>query len=198
MSTSAAASPLGHIKGAAFREFVVWYALRFGRRELLRSLPPSHGLLDRAANDLGVLANVWYPAELVHELVDGMVVGLKGAELDAIAQDAANQIMNKTLRGVYRALFNLFVTPDRYARHVGKLWSVHYDTGRPVVEQVANNEHLIRYVDWASHHGFICRLNMAAAVPIYTAMGCRDVSWSRVSCRSLQGLQCMTRVRWRI
>lgn len=197
MSVPAAESSLGQIKGAAFREFVVWYAGRFGVQRLGRSLPPARELLNPDAADLGVLPNVWYPAKLVHELLDLLLADKSSEELDRLAQEAADHIMKKTLSSVYRAFFNLFVTPDRYARHIDKLWSLHYDTGRPLIEPVGSNQHRIRYVDWTSHHAFICRLNMSAAVPIYSAMGCREVSWTRIACKSLQGSQCMTQVRWR-
>jgi hypothetical protein len=198
MPIAAPATDVGHIKGAAFREFVVWYAARFGREKLSRAVPAyAESFLKPAGEALGVLPNVWYPAQVVHDLLDGLVRDFDDAELERVAQEAANQIMSKTLRGVYRAIFNLLVTPDRYSRHIDKLWALHYDTGRPMIELIGPCEHRVRYVDWRSHHPFICRLNMSATVPIYSAMGCRDVSWTRVSCTSAGGAACINRVRWR-
>jgi hypothetical protein len=188
---------LGRIKGAAFREFLLWYAARFGRARLVTAVARAQlPDLDAAADDLGVLPNVWYPAALVHGLLDALTEGFTRQELDRVAQDAANHIMDKTLRGVYRAVFNLFVTPDRYRRHVDKLWALHYDTGRPLIEVIGAGEHRIRYVDWAGHHPFVCSLNMSSAIPIYRAMRCKAVSWTRLACRSLAGDVCESRVRW--
>jgi len=104
--------------------------------------------------------------------------------------------MNVTLRGVHKTLFSLLATPDRYARHISKLWSVHYDNGEPLIMTLNPGEHHISFVDWRSHHPFICRLNMAAALPIYTAMGCRDVVWRRVHCKSSGGAHCVAIVTW--
>lgn len=187
----------GRIKGTAFREFLIWYGAHHGRARVSRAVAP-HRQFDANASDLGVLPNVWYPAPLVHELIDALTEGFTREELAAMAQDAANEIMRKTLRGVYRAVFNLFVTPDRYRRHIDKLWSLHYDTGRPVIDVVGPGEHRVRYLDWAGHHPFVCALNMSSAIPIYTAMGCRDVGWTRVSCRADALETCESQVRWRI
>lgn len=77
----------------------------------------------------GFLASRWYPAELVHALVDEMIAGRSQAGQDALAKHAASVIMGRTLRGVYKFLFSTFATPDLYARHAQKLWSLHYDNG---------------------------------------------------------------------
>lgn len=197
MTQPATALDAGNIKGAAFREFILWYSGRFGHERLARAVPQSTAhVLSPSAEDLGVLPNIWYRAEVVHALMDGLITGFAEDELDRIAQDAAIHIMNKTLRGVYRAVFNLLVTPDRYSRHIDKLWSLHYDTGRPVIDPLGPTEHRVRYVDWRSHHPFICRLNMSAAIPIYSAMGCRTVSWSRVACKSKASPTCISTVSW--
>jgi hypothetical protein len=194
LSPRIAAESKGRIKGTAFREFLVWYGTRYGRERIARAVQ-RHRQFDDASVDLGVLPNVWYPAPLVHALIDELTEGFTQDELAVMAQDAATEIMKKTLRGVYRAVFNLFVTPDRYRRHIDKLWSLHYDNGRPLIEVVGPGAHRVRYVDWAGHHPFVCTLNMSSAIPIYEAMGCRDVSWSRVSCTDAGGT-CESLVRW--
>ncbi len=187
---------LGRIKGTAFREFVLWYRSRFGSARLSALPARVREHLSAAASDLGVLPNVWYPAGVVHELLDLLTADMDDEQADAVAQEAAIHVMNKTLRGVYRAVFDLFVTPERYSKHIDKLWALHYDNGRPLVETLAPSEHRITYSAWRSHHPFICRLNMSAAVPIYSAMGCKAVTWKRVACKSKGGDHCASHVRW--
>jgi len=154
-------------------------------------------MLSAERADFGVMQNVWYPAELVHQLLDRLTDGFSEPDLVKLAQDAATHIMGVTLRGVYKTMFSLIATPERYARHIPKLWRVHYDNGDPAVVVRAPNEHRINFLGWRSHHAFACRLNMAAALPIYQAMGCKEVRWQRAHCKSLGGEHCTAIVTWK-
>jgi hypothetical protein len=189
---------LGHIKGAAFREFLIFYSQRVDPARVaaaVRAIESSALSAERA--DFGVMQNVWYPAELVHELLDRLTEGFTEQELERMAQDAAIHVMSATLRGVYKTMFSLIATPERYARHIPKLWRVHYDNGEPAILTRGPNEHRISFLAWESHHPFVCRLNMAAALPIYEAMGCKGVSWRRAHCKSQGGEHCTAIVTWK-
>lgn len=189
---------LGYIKGAAFRELLVFYAQNVDRERAVFAVRGSgSAMLSPERSDFGVMQNVWYPAELVHRLLDRLTEDFSEPELHKLSQEAAIHIMGVTLRGVYKTLFSMIATPERYARHVPKLWRVHYDNGEPAVVVRATNEHRINFLGWRSHHAFACRLNMAAAQPIYEAMGCREVSWRRVHCKSLGGEHCTAMVSWK-
>src|SRR5262245_3226691 len=83
---------------------------------------------DRAA--LGVLASEWYPAPLVHDLLDALTGHLSREARSEIAAEASRAIMNRMLRGVYKTLFQLMATPARYQRFGPKLWDAYYDSGR--------------------------------------------------------------------
>jgi hypothetical protein len=195
---AAAAPALGNIKGAAFREFLVFYAKTVDRERVIAAIRAAGSAeLSAERPDFGVLQNTWYPAGLVHGLLDRLTQGFDEAELATLAQEAATHIMGVTLRGVYRTMFSLIATPERYARHIPNLWRVHYDNGDPVVLTRGAKEHRITFMSWASHHPFICRLNMAAAAPIYTAMGCKAVRWQRVHCKSMGGEHCVALVTWK-
>jgi hypothetical protein len=192
---------LGKIKGVAFGEFIGWYELRYGhepvRRAVLEVDAVHPGQLDAARIGFGVLASHWYPAPVVHTLLDCLTRNRTESELQSMAVDAADHIMKRTLRGVYRAIFTMIATPDRYVRHIDRLWSMHYDTGSLVAQRVDETTHRVTYVGWTSHHPFICRLNMAASLPLYGAMGCRDVTYERVRCVSQGGANCENLVRWK-
>lgn len=191
---------LGKIKGAAFREFLLWHAARNTEAVLVdateRVPAELRSELDVARPGLGVLASRWYPAELVHALLDALVAGRTASELDALALDAAEVIMGRTLRGVYRTLFSMLATPDRYQQYGGKLWGQHYDSGRLVFTSSEPGRHRIEYVGWRGHHPFICRLNCAASVPIYSAMGCEQVAISERQCVADGSVTCGVAVRW--
>jgi len=190
----------GKIKGVAFGEFLVWHEKRNGSslvKGAVREVEQHYREgLDPDRAGFGVLASRWYPAEVVHELVDRLVSGRSPAELDAMARDAAGFIMGRTLKGVYRAVIAMFGSPDRYARHIDKLWGMHYDTGRVLVQESSPTSHRVRYSGWEGHHEFICRMNMASSVAIYGAMGCRDVSYERVGCISAGAPYCESIARW--
>ncbi len=193
------ATELGNIKGAAFRELLVYYARAVSAprvREAVSKTGRSELAPDR--DDFGVLQNTWYRAELVHEILDRLTEGFSEIELEKLAQDAAIHVMGVTLRGIYKTMFSLIATPERYARHVPKLWRVHYDNGEPAVVTRSPGEHHITFMAWRSHHPFGCRLNMAAALPIYAAMGCKDVRWRRAHCKSRGGDHCTCIVTWRV
>jgi hypothetical protein len=188
----------GHIKGAAFGEFVAWYAVHGDAAELREAIDHVElehpGTFDPDRDGFGILSSRWYPAELVHALLDRIVEGKPATVLQQIADRAARDIMTKTLSGVYRFLFSTFATPERYARHAGRLWEMHYDSGEISIEAVDGGWRS-RISGWGGHHPFICRLNMAATVPIYEAMGCRDVSYRRLACVSDGAPACESRVK---
>jgi len=194
------AAGLGHMKGAPVSEFLNWYGEQVDRARLLSVLGELAGAwpgqFDVTRESYGLLASAWYPAELVHELINRLLAGVDDRKQQQLAQGAAEFIMGRTLRGVYKVMFSMFATPERYARHISKLWAQHYDTGTPVVRIVSGTEHHIAFQGWTSHHPFICGMNMSSARPIYGAMKCRDVAWRRVSCVSHGGTICAAVVRW--
>lgn len=182
------------------REFALWHEERFGRERLsaaVHALAPLYPeALDAKREAYGLLASVWYPAPLVHALLDRLTEGVTDAELTRLAEDAANVIMGRTLRGVYRTMFRMFASPDRFLRFGHTLWGQHYDTGRNEIERCGASTHRVRYVDWRSHHHFICRMNMASSRPIYEAMGCRDVTYTPQGCVSGGAALCENVVSW--
>jgi len=194
----------GHVKGAVLREFVLFCEQYDDRARLARALNALREAypadVDPERSGGGFLASRWYPAELVHVLVDEAIAGRSQVEQDALAQHAASVIMGHTLRGVYKFLFSTFATPDLYARHAQKLWSLHYDNGSVHIDNKAregvNGVAHARVVRWISHHPFVCKLNGAATMPIYEAMGCRDVRCDTIACVSKGDDHCEWLVRW--
>ena len=199
MSTTESDPP--HIKGAAFREFLRWYAEQQdpGRLvEHVEALPEAdRGEFEPGAPALGVTASRWYPASAVHRLLDEVVRGLSVSEVRALATEGARAVMDTTLRGLYRALFTWMANPERYARHAHRLWNVYYDSGVFEVTPLPDGRSAVSIVrDWRAHHRVICEFNRGAAIAIYEAMGCHDVECDRTSCVDEGGEECRFVTRW--
>jgi hypothetical protein len=199
---ASAAAKLGRIKGAAFREFIAYYRGAHGSAALATAVTAMPGVYQRELDvrdpALGVLTSEWYPAELVHALLDEIARGKSEAELRELATAASGAIMRATLRGLYRVLFEWMATPERYARYAPKLWGTYYDSGDVTVALVESGLGAVSVVrDWRSHHPLICELNRGAALEIYGAMGCRDVANERAQCVSRGDPHCRFVTSWR-
>jgi hypothetical protein len=191
----------GKMKGAAFREFVAWVEQDRGPDALaamVAELPPEvqrHFLVGRPA--LGLLAGTWYPAELVHAFLDRLTRGVPEPELQRMARQGAEFTMERNLRGVYRSLFSLFVSPRIYVLGMQQLWNLHYDSGRVRNSELGPTTHQAIVEGWRAHHPFACRLNTAAVFPIYGAMNCQDIEVNRSACVSHGDASCSWIINWR-
>jgi hypothetical protein len=196
----AAKTATGRIKGAAFREFLIWYAAKNGESALgdrANGVDPEwRGSLDPNRAALGVLASEWYPAPLVHALLDALTAHLSQDERAAFAAEAARAIMNRMLRGIYKTLFQLMATPARYQRFGPKLWDAYYDSGTFRIEMPDDKTAVCMVSNWSAHHPFICDLNCAAAPPVYEMMGCKSVRVLRTECVSLGSPRCEFVTNW--
>lgn len=191
------------IKGAAFREFLRFYVKTYGEAALCeRSARMPAALRAQLAPEepvLGVLHSTWYPAPLVHALLDELTRDMSDAQMRTLASKASSAVMQKTLHGLYKVLFDWMATPERYARHAPKLWHSYYDSGTmEITAQPSGTEALTVIRDWAAHHPFICELNRGAAEAIYAAMGCSDVVCERVACVSRGDAECRFVTRWNV
>jgi|ERR1041385_957784 hypothetical protein len=200
-SSGIAARPVtGRIKGAAFREFLSFYSLRYGEVSLAdvtaKMDPEFHEYVDTSRPVLGVLASEWYPAAVVHSILDALTGHLSGEERTALADAGSRAIMNRMLRGVYKTLFQLMATPRRYQRFGPKLWDAYYDTGIFRVQMPDDLTSVCIITNWAAHHPFICDLNCAAAAPVYEMMGCKGVRVLRTECVSQGSKHCEFVTSW--
>ncbi len=203
MSEARSPRPIpGRIKGAAFREFVGWYEEELGRERLLallREVPDDvrRALeLDPARESLGILSSRWYAADAIHALLDAVLAGIDpDHRRDSIGR-AADAVMLRTLRGVYRILFEWLATPDRYARFADRLWRSYYDCGEMRVVQETPERALCTIHGWHSHSARLCDMNAAAAASIYRAMGCADVTTHRTACVDQGASECRFVTTW--
>jgi hypothetical protein len=188
-----------HTKGAAIRSFLSWYERRDKKRLLaaLDVVPPEHrAMLDASRDALGVLPSVWYPSPLVHGLVDGVTGGMSEDELSRLAEDGAEVIVRESMTGIYKMVFSLLVTPERYAKNANRIWKMFHDSGTTEIAIVGPAEQRARISGWRGHHPFICRLNRASTAELYRAMKCKNVVLTDEKCVSRGHDVCVSRIVW--
>ena len=182
------------------RQFLDWYA----RRYRLEGLEAMHGRLSSAHQEIirlderrrGILATRWYSATFVNAMLDAAISPFPADTHASIAVDAAEMIINSSIRGIYKALFQMVATPARHAKYQQKLWDHHYDSGVIETEVLTETSHRSIMRDWRGHHPFACMLNQAAAVPIYINMGMSKVEQQTLACVSLGDDACVGIVSW--
>lgn len=190
----------GRIRGSSVGEFAAWY-LREVDEERMRAAarklaPELRALIDVDHPRLGLLPSRWYPAGVVHGVLDGILEGVSQADAEALVLRAAEATVEGLRRGVYKILFSWFLTPERYGWLVQTAWERNYDTGRVEATILGERRHRGLVHDWASHHPFLCKLNVAVKAEIYRAMRCKDVRITERYCVCEGDRACGSILEW--
>ncbi len=193
-------SDIPRIKGAAFREFVLWYDRTHDgerlRRALARVPEAEREGLRPDAPALGVLASNWYSVALAGVLLDAVCEDRTADEQAAVARDGSRAVVDTMLTGVYRFLFERVSSPDRYARHIGRLWRQLHSTGDRKIHVTGPGEADSVIESWPGHHPLLCLVTMETMAAVYEAMRCREVTVARTACVSAGDPLCRARLRW--
>lgn len=191
----------GRIKGAAFREALLWMRGELGPerlRDAFAAVPAQHAtLFDARSETFGVLASAWYPAAAVHPMLDALLSGTSRDAQRQLAYDASRAALSVTLRGVHRAIMRVVGSPELHRRFAQRLWNTHFDGGVAVVEDHGDGAARVVYTHWPAHHRFLCWMCTASDLVIYEAMGCREVSVDQDGCVDTGDGACAHFVRWR-
>ncbi len=190
-------------EGARIRGFVCRAFVQYAqetRGEILsaerflgcRHALPEHGL-DPDLSGLGFLPSRWYPADLVHEVIDIATSALSTVEMHARAGGAGRSVFHQQITGLQRAIFSLLATPTRMAKHSTRAWLHNFSTGRLEYE---TREAMQRstYHDWDEHHPLLCRGLMIGRVEAFKAMGLKKVRIKIDRCDPEHG--CSSTVWW--
>jgi hypothetical protein len=193
--------PRGRIKGAALRQFLIWYQDQLGEpcfHERLATLAPDlSNNLSIGAEAIGITASQWYECHLIHGILDALTVDMSEDEILALTVEGSQAVMDHTLRGVYRSLFEWMANPKRYARHGSKIWSIYYDSGDLAIASSEEDRRAISTIrDWPSHHPILCDMNRGASTAIYRAMGLPDADCVREACVSHGASECRFVTTW--
>lgn len=192
----------GAIKGAALREFLGWYATERGpetTQRVIEDLPvEARSWFDASQESLGVLASTWYPAPAIHALLDRMTRGMTPAEREHFALEGSAVVMESTLSGLYKTLFKILASPERYAQFAPKVWAHYYRSGTFHIEQPEPGRAVAHVRDWETHHPVLCDMNRGAAIVIYGNMNLSHVSVTRDACLEQGDDECQFTIRWAV
>jgi hypothetical protein len=189
------------IKGAVMRDFVVWYGERYGPSFLRRTaerLPPHvREKIDVDHPTFRILGSLWYPAEIVHAFLEAIAQGRTPAEMNRLLHDAnRNFLQNGVRQSVYRFLFERLGTPEIYAVCVPRFWKQLHSTGERRVKIIRPGLAESIVFNWPGHHPLLCTMTIETMCAVFETMGCKNVSWERVSCVSDGARECKTFVSW--
>lgn len=190
----------GRIKGAAFREFVLWYEEDFGRQATMACfarLPPEHQeLLDLTKPAAGILASTWYPAALINTWLDIISEGWTPEHTTQICRSANAFTVPRLIKGVYRFLFESVATPSLYARHIRRAWRQLHTTGLRTITIVSPGYAESIIEQWPAHHPVLCQVTNETMAAVFRMMKLQNVTLERVHCVSQGDPRCVTYVRW--
>jgi hypothetical protein len=198
--------PMGEamIKGGAIREFFAWYERKFGEgsiRHMARQVPADLApLLDPDEPVVHFLASSWYPARLVHSMLDTMNEGRSELEIERLGRDATRHVVSNGMNSVYRVLLSKLGSPEIYARMIPRMWRQLHDTGDRSLVITGPGHATSRIMRWEGHHPTLCMLSTQLMCAIFEEMGCRDVRWRRVRCIGRTGPasgECVYDVTWK-
>jgi hypothetical protein len=188
------------IKGAVIRETLAWYTARYGAervRSFVRGLPPDLArYLDPDDPFVTFLGASWYPAPLVHSMLEAVAQEIGEAEIGKHAREATRDAASRKMGSVYRFLFDKLASPEMYALSVPRLWRTLHTTGDRRVRVVRPGEAESTVERWAGHHPILCTMAIETMCGVFEVMGCQRVTYERTSCVSRGDGRCFTRVRW--
>ena len=189
------------IKGGAIREFFAWYEGKFGLdslRHMARQVPPDLApLVDPDDPVVHFLAASWYPARLVHSMLDTMNEGRSELEIERLARDATRHVVAHGMNSVYRVLLKKLGSPQIYAAMIPRMWRQLHDSGDRSVEIVEDGRAISKVANWAGHHRVLCMLSTSLMCAIFEQMGKKNVKWTCTRCISRDGgSECVYEVRW--
>jgi hypothetical protein len=189
------------IKGAAIRSFMACYEGAHGQdamRNLAARAPRDLAhLLDTGTPVRMVLAASWYPARLVHSMLDTATIGMSEAQTQRTIKEAVRTTVFQATEGVYGTFVRRLLTPDMYALAIPRLWRQVHSTGLRKMERTGATGYQSSVAKWTGHHPVLCGLSIEVMCAMFELMGKRDVSWNRESCVSRGDSSCVTRVSWR-
>ncbi len=190
-----------HVKGAAIREVVRWYARQHGpaaMAELVTHMPADVvAQLDPSEEALGILASKWYEAHVVHALLDAVAAQYAPAERPAILKTAAREAVGTSMSGVYKFVVAQIVTPTFYARNIQRLWRMLHDGGMREIVIDRPGHAISRTWSWPGHHPLLCEITIETMCAILELTGCKDVHARRTHCVAHGAHECVADVRWR-
>lgn len=192
--------PLGEsrMRGVLCGPFMQWLRDAIGSDELdrrVQEVVASSGRwqLRIDSEGLNFLPSRWYPASLVHAVVDAAFEGTSPTKKLSIAGNAGRFTYRRQLTGFQRAIFSMFLTPERFARHAPRAWRHNFATGE-ISFETSGHSQVTRYAQWQEHHPLICHALKLGRLELYAAMKLDSPRLQLGSCDPAHG--CWSQVYW--
>jgi hypothetical protein len=190
----------GRTKGMGWSSMIRWYERQYGRAKLLEvvaQMPERYRRgLDERHETLGVLEATWYAEDARNSFFEVISTGLTPTQQNALARGLTDAVMQRSVRGLHRVIFELMATPERFVKRAQSFWDVHHDTGRLKMKLLSPTSAQAAVVEWPGHHPFGCLCNHWACVHAFAAMGCKEIVQQRV-CTSDGAAECTGIYYWR-
>ena len=199
--SSAASDRSGRIKGAALRQFLLWHQEQLGEHAFSNCFadlaPDLASQLSIGMDALGITNSRWYDCRLIHGILDALTADMSDESKLALTVEGSKAVMDHTLRGIYRTLFQWMANPKRYARHGEKIWRTYYDSGDFEIQSTEESRMAVCTIrNWSSHHPILCDMNRGASTAIYRAMGLPQANCVREACVAQGANECRFVTTW--
>jgi hypothetical protein len=183
-----------NVKGSAFTSRVKWLQLNQGDSGLQRLKgavsPDLASLLDK-----GPVMSSWYPFDLFIELNEAIDRTFGKGDLGLI-RPLGRHGADANLTTIYRLFFKVGTVKWIMAR-AARLWGMHYDSGRLIVQQVPGKEVEMRIADFATPHQIHCMAVQGWAERSVELSGGKEVALDEIACRARGEDTCRFRITWR-
>ncbi len=185
---------MANAKGSAFHSRIRWIKFNHGEVGLDRLRAEVSPELAQILRDGAVMAN-WYPFDLFVELNEQIDRLFGNGDL-ALVKQLGRDGADANLTTIYRLFFKVGTVKWIMAR-AARLWGMHYDSGRMIVQQAPGNEVELRIIDFETPHRVHCLAVQGWAERSVELSGARDVLLEELSCRASGDNSCRFRITWR-
>lgn len=188
----------GQIRGFMCRSFAKSLQEQLGMEVVAERVTPvlaawNESTVEPGQLGAGFLPTRWYRADFIHDVLDAVLGPVTKADLLELTAVLGRNAFREHMSGLQRAVFALFVSPDRVTKHAGKAWRHNFSSGELTYETFSNS-HLSTYRNWREHHPVMCRAVMLGRLEIYGAMRLPDVRVKVLTCDPAHG--CRSQVWW--
>lgn len=183
-----------NVKGSAFASRIRWVQLNQGKAGLER-LAEAVGPGLREVVAQGAVMATWYPFDDFVELNERIDAIFGKGDL-ALVKPLGRHGADANLTTIYRLFFKVGTVRWIIAR-AARLWGMHYDSGKMVVQQAPGKEIELRIENFATPHRVHCLSVQGWAERSVELSGARDVALDELACRASGDLSCRFRITWR-
>jgi hypothetical protein len=142
----------------------------------------------------GAVMASWYPFELFVELNQVIDACFGQGDL-ALVKRLGRDGADANLTTIYRLFYKVGTVKWILAR-AARLWGMHYDSGRMLVQQAPGNEVELRIIDFESPHHVHCLAVQGWVERSVELSGGKNVVLEELGCRGLGDHACRFRVTW--